>query len=88
MPAAAPKTFLPSDGDDSSGRWEPVTPDDDKDLGLPRAVWVGSGGDLVAIAIGGSDPRTFLNVSDGTLLPIRPQRIMAATTASNILVLY
>ena len=73
---------------DPSNRWEPVTPNDDADIGMPSAIYVGTGGDVVAIPANGTEPRTFKNVPSGTILPIVPQRVMAATTAADILALF
>lgn len=62
-----------------------ITPDDEADLDqVPRAVWVGTGGDLVVIGPEGTDPVTLANIADGTLLPISPTRITEATTADDL----
>lgn len=66
-----------------------VTPDDGSDLpALPRALYVGSGGDLsVVLADGGT--LTFAGVPGGALLPLRAARVRASgTTAGAILALW
>jgi hypothetical protein len=70
-----------------SSEWVAVTPDDDTDLAfLPRAVWVGTGGDLTCITEEGST--TTITVPDATLLPVRPARIKSTgTTATGIVIL-
>ena len=69
-----------------------VTPSDTVDISESRAVYVGTGGDVVLHAY---DPTTnnkasvtLANVPDGTLLPIRTTRVLATgTTATNIVAL-
>lgn len=54
-----------------------------------RALWVGTGGTVVCnLASSTANPATFLNVADGTLLPIRVTGFTTATTASGIVSLY
>jgi len=54
-----------------------------------RALWVGTGGTVVCnLAASTANPATFLNVADGTLLPIRVTGFTTATTASGIVSLY
>ena len=61
-----------------------VTPDDDTDLAqVPRALYVGTGGDVAVTFPSGSV--TFTNVPNGTILMIRPLRVLEATTATEIL---
>lgn len=63
-----------------------VTPADDTDLAqVPRALYVGSDGNL-SLRFPSGDV-TFVGVLAGTLLPVRPTRVLAATTATNILAL-
>jgi hypothetical protein len=52
---------------------------------VPRAIWVGTGGSIQGRLVGDAADVTFVNVPDGTLLPVRFEIIRAATTASNIL---
>lgn len=61
----------------------PVTPSDAAALSGVRAIFVGTGGNLV-ITINGNNV-TLPNIPDGTTLPIKgATRIRAATTASDI----
>lgn len=66
-----------------------VTPHDSNDMAIfSRAIWVGTGGDLVAVFEDGVAV-PFLNVPDGTLLPIVVKRVNATnTTASSIVALF
>ncbi|TMV86888.1 hypothetical protein FGG78_19355 [Thioclava sp. BHET1] len=66
-----------------------VTPDDDGDLPvLPRALYLGTGGDLAVVTAGGQSV-TFSALPDGSLLPLRARRIAATgTTAGAILALW
>lgn len=54
---------------------------------LPKALYIGGAGDVAAQFNDGTTV-TFSAVPVGTILPIRPQRVMAATTASLIVALY
>lgn len=66
-----------------------VTPSDSTDLTyISRALYVGTGGNIVVTMMGGGDV-TFSNVQDGTFLPIRVSRVKStSTTASNIVNIY
>lgn len=73
---------------DPSSRYAAVTPSDTDGSGdlveISRAIYVGTGGNLIAITMTGAEV-TFTSVPDGTLLPIRAKRIKATgTTATNI----
>ncbi len=64
----------------------------DTDLGpvdaIPRAIYIGGDGDVVAINDLG-DPITFVGMKGGVIYPIRPNRInTTGTTATGILCLY
>lgn len=50
---------------------------------VPRALWVGTGGDVTVELTSGEV--TFTNVPGGTLLLVRPSKVLGATTASGIL---
>lgn len=68
-----------------------VTPHDTNEIGtyVPKAIYVGTGGDLVCILRGDSASVTFANVPSGAILPIRARVIKStSTTASNIIALY
>jgi len=71
-----------------------VTPSDSTQLSngtpevFPRALFVGTGGDLtVDMAETGTDI-VFKNVQSGQIVPIRVKRVKLATTATDILALY
>lgn len=63
-----------------------VTPSDNMALPfLPKAIYVGTGGNLVLRAIDSNSDVTFVNVANGTILDIRVTSIRATgTTASNL----
>ncbi len=67
-----------------------VTPHDSNAIAdVPKALFVGSGGDLVARGSGGGADVTFRNVQAGSLLPFRAQYIRATgTSAADIVALY
>lgn len=70
-----------------------VTPNDSTDLAnRPRALWIGGAGNLVVHmrdATGAAASVTFSNVAAGTLLPIRPSRVLnTGTTASSIVAVW
>lgn len=46
-------------------------------------IWVGGTGDLAVITAGG-DIVTFTNVPDGRMIPVRCTKVLAATTATDI----
>lgn len=53
---------------------------------VPRALWVGTAGDLT-VRFGTDTNVVIKNVPAGTLLPIRPTQIRNATTAADIVAL-
>ena len=61
-----------------------VTPADSDLPAVARALYVGTGGDLVLLAKDDADPITLPNVPAGSFIPVRVKRVMAATTASGI----
>lgn len=70
-----------------------ITPTDDTPVGTfsPRALYVGTGGDLAVIMAGdeGGSAVTFANVPGGAILPIKVYSVQSTgTTASDILGLY
>lgn len=63
-----------------------VVPDDDEDLPqVPRALWVGGVGDLHVTFPSGTV--VLKSVPAGTLLAIRPLRVLETTTATEIVAL-
>jgi hypothetical protein len=66
-----------------------VTKSDSTDLTGCRALWVGTTGNLhLRFLDTPSDTVILLNVPSGTLLPLQVTRVMAATTAADIVALY
>ena len=63
-----------------------VTPDDALLLpGATKAIYVGEGGDVVLVAVGGNLPVTFRNVGSGAILDVRAKAIWATgTTAADL----
>lgn len=55
---------------------------------IPMNIYVGTGGTVTAVFPDGTS-MAFVNVPNGSILPIRPVRIAATgTTASNMVALY
>ena len=50
---------------------------------VPRAVYVGAGGNIVCIPAGSTDTVTFVAVPTGTLLPMRVSVILGTTYGTN-----
>ena len=72
-----------------SSEFAAISPSDSTYLTeIPKSLYVGTGGNLVAInAVG--DAITFTNVPSGSVLPIRPKRVNAtSTTATGIVGIY
>lgn len=65
-----------------------VTPSDSNDLTLlPKALYVGTGGAVIAQNAGGT-AITFKNVANGQVLDIRANRVLSTgTTAADIVAL-
>jgi hypothetical protein len=65
----------------------PIIPDNTAELSiLPKAIYVGGGGNLVVRAVDSMQDVTFVNVASGSLLDIRVLAVrQAGTTASNII---
>lgn len=53
----------------------------------PAALYVGTGGDVVIVDLRGVET-TFTNVQDGTFMPIVVKKVLAISTASNIVALW
>jgi hypothetical protein len=66
-----------------------VTPDDNTDLATSaRALWVGTGGNVALVTVGG-ETVTITSVPSGSILPVRCSRVKATgTTATGIVALW
>jgi hypothetical protein len=64
-----------------------VTPSDTTDLSGCRALWIGGAGSVALRCLDDNTTAT-LTVPAGTLLPVFAKRVMAATTATNIVAFY
>jgi hypothetical protein len=53
----------------------------------PRALYIGTGGDLT-VAMPDGDIVLFKGVPGGTILPVRVSQVRAATVAADIVALY
>jgi hypothetical protein len=53
-------------------------------LSVPKALYIGTAGDVVVQLVADAGTVTFKAVPAGALLPIRVQRVLAATTAADI----
>lgn len=65
-----------------------VTPADTALTNTPRALYVGTGGDVVVYMKGSTTAITFANVPGGTWLPLRVDQVRAATDASDIVAVW
>ena len=67
-----------------------VTPHDSNALAdIPKALFVGTGGNIAMRGVNGSADQSWKNVPSGCVLPFRAQYVRATgTTAADILALY
>jgi hypothetical protein len=67
-----------------------VTPHDVNALtDIPKALYVGTGGNVTMRGVHGSDDQLWKNVPSGSILPFRAQYLRATgTTAGDIVALY
>ena len=74
---------------DPARSFKPVTPHDTTGIvyGGCKGIWVGGAGNLVVVDRDGTTV-TFTAVPVGTLMPISPKIIKAATTATLLIALY
>ncbi|MEM8977192.1 MAG: hypothetical protein AAGD43_34510 [Pseudomonadota bacterium] len=64
-----------------------ITPDDVEPLSvLPKALYVGTGGDLVVRSIDGMEDVTLRNVPDGSIIDIRTIAVRSSGTTATDLV--
>lgn len=80
--------ITPREGEFTSPNWAAITPSDTAKLEpIPRGVFVGSSGDVVAVGQDGVSATFAANAGD--VLPIQPTKIMAtSTTATGLIALY
>lgn len=64
-----------------------VTPSDTALAVIPKALYIGTGGDVVLRGVNSGTDVTFTNVPDGTLLYVRASFVRASSTASDIVAL-
>ena len=65
-----------------------VTPSDSTDLTGCRALWVGGSGTLTVKGLDNANAVNIVIPTAGILIPIFAARVMAATTATNIVAFY
>jgi len=66
-----------------------ITPSNSTSLAaVSRAIYIGGAGNLTVEMAGGQTPITFVGVSAGCLLPIRVNKVLTSTTATNLVALY
>jgi len=67
-----------------------VTPHDSNALNdIPKALFVGTGGNIAMRGVNGAADQSWKNVPSGSVLPFRAQYVRATgTTAADILALY
>jgi len=67
-----------------------VVPHDVTPLGvIPKALYVGSGGDIAMRGVNDTADAVWKNVPGGTILPFRPRHVRATgTTATNLIAIY
>lgn len=65
-----------------------VTPSDSANFTRCRALYIGTGGNVVVVFAESGEAITFTNVQSGTILPVQAKRVNSTnTTASNIVAL-
>lgn len=72
----------------SARRVVAVTASDSTDLTGCRALWVGGKGTVSIKCVDNSTAVNIVLANDGVLLPVFASRVMAATTATNIVAFY
>jgi hypothetical protein len=75
---------------DPATRAVAVVPSDSVPLpDIPKALYVGSGGNVTLRGAGGGADTVWKNVASGTILPFRAQYVRASgTSAADLLALY
>jgi len=71
----------------SSNHLYAITPDDVNELSyIPRAIYIGSSGDLAVVPEIGDPVVIFTNLFQGTWVTVRVKKVLATgTTASNLI---
>lgn len=83
MPSTNP---FAGSGSEPARQFFTIAPNDATDLpSVPRGVYVGGAGDIVATGHDGVDV-TFKAVPVGTTLPISPKRIKATLTTATLMI--
>jgi len=73
---------------DQAREYSAATPSDVTTFTQATALFVGVGGDVAVMPLGGTTAVTFKNVPSGTFMPIQCQQLMSTnTTATNIVLL-
>lgn len=71
-------------------RWTVITPSDTTDLAeVPKALYVGGGGDIAMIGVDASAAATGVTwkaVPAASMLPVRPRRVLATGTTATLIV--
>ena len=82
--------YQSTENDDPASHALAITPNDGVDLTeVPRAIYIGTAGNLVVDMHKTGTNITFSNVQAGTLLPLRVSRVYATgTSAGAIVALY
>lgn len=71
-----------------AGTAKAVTPSDTTTIGGCRGLYVGGAGNLTLDFADGTTNILFSAVPAGTVLPVAPLKVKAATTATSIVALY
>jgi len=66
-----------------------ITPSDSAELAkIPKALWIGTGGDVNVQGVNNASPVMFRNVPNGFIVPVRVRKVLATgTTATDIVAL-
>lgn len=79
---------VPASAADPANDFAAVTKSDSTVLSGVRALYIGGAGDVVVRSAGSSTSVTFKAVPAGTILPAQAEKVMAATTATDIVALF
>lgn len=81
-------SFHTADAARPAARAVEVTPSDSTVLEVTRGLYIGTSGDVAVILAEDTAVTTFVNVANGTILPLQVKKVMAATSATSVLALY